>query len=95
MIRRVLAETARAIEAGTPVITALTTARDALAAAGMGEIDYLDLRGDPDLKEMQAADRPARLFIAIWLDGVRLIDNLPVGAAQPARTSGPRTVQPA
>lgn len=95
VIRRVLAETARAIEAGTPVITALTTARDALAAAGMGEIDYLDLRGDPDLKEMQVADRPARLFIAIWLDGVRLIDNLPVGAAQPARTSGPRTVQPA
>lgn len=92
-IRRVLTDTARALETGTPVPAALAAARDALAAAGMGEIDYLDLRGDPDLQQMTEADRPARLFIAIWLDGVRLIDNLPVPATQPTKTDRP--VQPA
>ena len=27
---------------------------------------------------MTRADRPARLFLAAWLDGVRLIDNVAV-----------------
>ena len=27
-----------------------------------------------------SADRPGRLFVAAWLDGVRLIDNTPVKA---------------
>ncbi|WP_375174698.1 pantoate--beta-alanine ligase [Pseudooceanicola sp.] len=92
-IRRVLTDTAHAIECGIAVPAALAAAREALAAAGMGEIDYLDLRGDPDLQLMTEANRPARLFIAIWLDGVRLIDNLPVPATQPISTDRP--VQPA
>ena len=47
---------------------------------GLREIDYLELRGDPDLEILDTADRQARLFVAVWLDGVRLIDNLPVQA---------------
>ncbi|PJE34407.1 pantoate--beta-alanine ligase, partial [Pseudooceanicola lipolyticus] len=40
-------------------------------------------------------DRPARLFVAAWLDGVRLIDNLPVQPRQAAQAPGPRPVEPA
>ena len=78
VIGRVLSDAATAMLQGTPVATALDTARDTLTNAGLGPIDYLELRGDPDLQLMQAADRPARLFVAAWLDGVRLIDNIPV-----------------
>jgi pantoate--beta-alanine ligase len=81
LIRRLLISTAAAIEKGTPVPEALATARQELTSAGIDEVDYLELRSEPDLVPLEIADRPARLFIAVWLDGVRLIDNLSVTAA--------------
>ncbi|WP_417425705.1 pantoate--beta-alanine ligase [Hoeflea sp.] len=81
LIRRLLTSTASAIENGTPVPEALATARQELTSAGIDEVDYLELRSEPDLVPLEIADRPARLFIAVWLDGVRLIDNLSVTAA--------------
>ena len=51
---------------------------DRLAAAGFTRIDYLDLRADDDLAALDAPTRPARLFAAAWLAGVRLIDNIAV-----------------
>ena len=61
--------------AAEPVIAA---ARTAIVAAGVEGLDYLELRAEADLAALERADRPARLFAAAWLGGVRLIDNVPV-----------------
>lgn len=53
-------------------------ARAALTAAGFGEIEYLDLRCADTLAPLQMPSCPARLLAAVWLDDVRLIDNIPV-----------------
>jgi pantoate--beta-alanine ligase len=78
VIARVLTAAANAIAQGGHVGQALDTATEALLAAGFDSIDYLELRGDPDLTPMSKADLPGRLFLAAWLDGVRLIDNISV-----------------
>jgi len=49
-----------------------------LYKAGFTRVDYLDLRAQDDLAALDAPDRPARLFAAAWLAGVRLIDNIDV-----------------
>jgi len=49
-----------------------------LETAGFTRLDYLDLRAQDDLAALDAPDRPARLFAAAWLAGVRLIDNIAV-----------------
>jgi pantoate--beta-alanine ligase len=49
-----------------------------LEKAGFTRVDYLDLRAQDDLASLDAPDRPARLFAAAWLAGVRLIDNIAV-----------------
>ena len=46
--------------------------------AGFTKVEYLDLRAADDLSELAAPTRPARLFAAAWLAGVRLIDNIAV-----------------
>jgi pantoate--beta-alanine ligase len=81
IIRQALTSAATAIEHGIAVSDALIDARRAIVEAGFSDIDYLELRGDPDLTPLTTADRPGRLFVAAWLNGVRLIDNLPVKAA--------------
>ncbi|WP_430512945.1 pantoate--beta-alanine ligase [Pannonibacter phragmitetus] len=71
-------------EAAEPV---LADARTAIAAAGFGDLEYLELRAESDLTPLSRADRPARLLAAAWLDGVRLIDNVEVmpRGKQPSR----------
>jgi pantoate--beta-alanine ligase len=64
------------VAAGGDADAALAAARRALAAAGFGPIDYLELRHPETLAP--AAGRPARVFAAAWLGDVRLIDNIPV-----------------
>ena len=49
-----------------------------LERAGFSSVDYLDLRAQDDLAALDAPLRPARLFAAAWLAGVRLIDNIAV-----------------
>ena len=39
----------------------------------------MDLRAADDLELLTKPDRPARLLAAVWLAGVRLIDNIAVG----------------
>ncbi len=53
-------------------------ALDRLDKAGFGRVDYLDLRAADDLRLLDKPTRPARLFAAAWLAGVRLIDNIAV-----------------
>lgn len=48
-----------------------------LTAAGF-ELEYLELLDEDELQCAPFPDRPRRCFIAARLDGVRLIDNVPV-----------------
>lgn len=77
-----LADVAQAVEAGAPAAPALEDARKHLAAAGFGEIEYLDLRDAETLGEARHG-APARLLVAAWAGNVRLIDNMPVTLPAP------------
>lgn len=68
---------AAAIAGGAAPAPLLADGIAALTRAGFGPIDYLELRRVDDLAPAQSA--PARLFAAAYLEGVRLIDNIPVG----------------
>ncbi|GHF73264.1 pantoate--beta-alanine ligase [Seohaeicola zhoushanensis] len=94
VIGRVLTSAANVIARGGDLSLALETARQALLAAGFTDIDYLEVRSDPDLAPMAKADRPGRLFVAAWLDGARLIDNVPVLPPTVAARSGEKAVEP-
>ncbi|MFC6688278.1 pantoate--beta-alanine ligase [Jhaorihella thermophila] len=59
-----------------------TVARIRLKEAGFSEVEYLDLRAEEDLARIERPDRPARLFAAAWMEGIRLIDNLAVPVLQ-------------
>jgi pantoate--beta-alanine ligase len=69
---------AQAIRAGTDPTVALADAAADIIAAGFESVDYLELRSADLLEPMAHLDRPARLLGAAWIDGVRLIDNIPV-----------------
>ncbi len=64
------------LRAGDPA--AMQRCYDAVLAAGFDSIDYIDLRDGDTLQPLSAPNSSARLLAAAWLDGVRLIDNIPV-----------------
>ncbi|MES0033133.1 pantoate--beta-alanine ligase [Mesorhizobium sp. M0040] len=72
----VLLETAERLARGSPVLPTLAEARAAILAAGYREVEYLELRDEADLRPITSLDRPARLLVAAWLGGTRLIDNV-------------------
>ena len=78
VLNAVMAEMAEALRGGAQMSALLPDARKRLEIAGFTGIDYLELRDARDLSAMDTADRPARLFAAAWLAGVRLIDNIAV-----------------
>ena len=51
-----------------------------LENAGFNKVEYLEIRANDTLELLDAPTRPARLFAAAWLAGVRLIDNVAVEA---------------
>ena len=67
---------AQAIQTGKT--DAIARCKADILAAGFERIDYIDLRDASGLAPPDHADRPRRLLAAAWLDGVRLIDNIPV-----------------
>ncbi|RWA57987.1 pantoate--beta-alanine ligase [Mesorhizobium sp.] len=75
---QVLSTSAERLSAGAPAELVLAEARQAILTAGFDEVEYLELRADLDLSSLCAADRPARLIVAAWLGGTRLIDNVSV-----------------
>ena len=79
-IPQALAAAARAIEGGAAPEPVLEDARATLRDAGLGPLDYLELRDALSLAEPRPGHE-ARLLVAVWLDGVRLIDNVPVRLA--------------
>lgn len=73
-----LFDAAEKLGQGADLQESLEAARQAICAAGFTEIEYLELSDTATLKPLDALDAPARLLVAAWLDGVRLIDNVPV-----------------
>ena len=69
---------AQGLRAGQEFTALRAAALTRLERAGFGRVDYLDLRAADDLGPLGAPVRPARLFAAVWLAGVRLIDNIAV-----------------
>ncbi|MGC9370990.1 MAG: pantoate--beta-alanine ligase [Paracoccaceae bacterium] len=66
---------------GENLETALSDARAAILSGGFSEVEYLELRAEDGLAPLAALDSPARLLAAAWIDGIRLIDNIPVKPA--------------
>lgn len=66
------------LAAGKPFGDLQRAAINRLEATGFTRVDYLDLRAADDLRLLDTPTRPARLFAAAWLAGVRLIDNIAV-----------------
>lgn len=69
---------AEKIAAGGEAGAAIAEARASIAAAGYSEVEYLELRDAETLEPVEDVKRPARLLVAAWIDGVRLIDNVAV-----------------
>lgn len=74
----VLRELADQLQAGARFDDILPAAKARLSEEGFGELEYLDLRCGETLAPLERAERPARLLVAVWLDGIRLIDNIAV-----------------
>jgi pantoate--beta-alanine ligase len=69
---------AEGLRAGDDFAALDAQARARLEKSGFSGVDYLDLRAQEDLANIATPDRPARLFAAARLAGVRLIDNIAV-----------------
>ena len=69
---------AEGLRAGYDFAALEAQARARLDMAGFSGVDYLDLRAQDDLARVAEPERPARLFAAARLAGVRLIDNIAV-----------------
>ncbi|WP_299685111.1 pantoate--beta-alanine ligase [uncultured Tateyamaria sp.] len=76
----VMEDMGEALQSGQAMDALLPAAQARLAAAGFGDIDYLELRTNDTLRLIHRAEAPARLFAAAWMAGVRLIDNIDVPA---------------
>ena len=74
---RMLFDAAARLEAGEAPASVLAESEAALMAAGIAPVEYLALRDGETLGD-PLSGRPARLLVAAWLDGVRLIDNVAV-----------------
>ncbi|MCO8146147.1 pantoate--beta-alanine ligase [Rhodovulum tesquicola] len=75
---------AREIARGAPVGATLQQAHRAILAGGYASVEYLELRSAADLAPLAALTEPARLLAAAHIEGVRLIDNVPVAPARGA-----------
>mgnify|MGYP000707355384 CR=1 FL=1 len=76
----VMQEVAARLAGGETFSALISPAHEQLKEAGFGDIEYLDLRCEDRLEQLDRPTRPARLFAAAWMDGVRLIDNIEVAA---------------
>ena len=77
---------AEALSKGEAMSALYPPAEKRLMNADFLSIDYLELRACDDLSLLDRPTRPARLFAAAHLAGVRLIDNIDVPASFTDRT---------
>ncbi|NEX46849.1 pantoate--beta-alanine ligase [Pseudotabrizicola algicola] len=66
------------IRAGQSDRMAIREAAEAIRAAGFERVEYIELRDAATLMPSDDPASPRRMLAAAWLDGVRLIDNIPV-----------------
>jgi pantoate--beta-alanine ligase len=66
------------IRAGQSDRMAIREAAEKMRAAGFDRVEYIELRDAATLMPSGDPGRPRRMLAAVWLDGVRLIDNIPV-----------------
>jgi pantoate--beta-alanine ligase len=66
------------IRAGQSDRMAIREAAMEIRAAGFERVEYIELRDAETLLPSSDTSRPRRMLAAAWLDGVRLIDNIPV-----------------
>lgn len=55
--------------------------KNKITAMGFGKIDYLEVRREKDLaliNTLEEVSHPSRIFIAVYLDQIRLIDNVAI-----------------
>jgi pantoate--beta-alanine ligase len=71
------ADTIRGGEADADAVRAAM--RRTLGAEPLADIDYVSVADPETLRELDLVDRRALLSLAVRIDGVRLIDNEPVG----------------
>lgn len=79
---RAMREAIARIEDGAEVTPTLAALEDELLGAGFDRIDYASLADASSLETIEEpGSRSARLLVAAWIGGTRLIDNMAVGAA--------------
>ena len=66
------------IRAGGSDRMAIREAAEAMRAAGFERVEYIELRDAATLLPSDDPARPRRMLAAVWLGGVRLIDNIAV-----------------
>ncbi|OYX22520.1 MAG: pantoate--beta-alanine ligase [Rhodobacterales bacterium 32-66-7] len=69
---------AEAIRAGHADRMAIREAAETMRKAGFERVEYVELRDAETLMPSDDPRRPRRMLAAAWIDGVRLIDNIPV-----------------
>lgn len=75
-LSEVMEEIAEGLARGESFADLSATGLSRLTAAGFGDVEYLELRASEDFAILDTPSRPSRLFAAVWLAGVRLIDNI-------------------
>ncbi|WP_170602975.1 pantoate--beta-alanine ligase [Ruegeria arenilitoris] len=75
---QVMQHVSEGLRTGQAMDSLVEQAQSVLLDEGFTEIEYMELRCAETLELLTHAERPARLFVAAWVEGVRLIDNIPV-----------------
>jgi pantoate--beta-alanine ligase len=75
---REISRLATRVAEGADPPAAAAEAVEALAAAGFGRVDYVEVRDAETLAPWAGPPRPGRVLAAAWLGVTRLIDNVPV-----------------
>jgi pantoate--beta-alanine ligase len=75
-VPRALAAAAAAVAAGdTAAAVIVERATAAIAAEPLARLEYAEIRDPDSLTEVDVVTGPALLAVAVWVGGVRLIDN--------------------
>ncbi len=84
LFNKILGAIADQLAMGAPIAPTLTAGRQSLLRSGFDTVDYLELRHADGLAPVKAAMADPtialRLLAVVRVDGVRLLDNMPVGS---------------